>query len=151
MKKTNQNNGFTLSNENIEKVELRNEIAVIDNEKMTAMDVIKIIDALSEITQGYLELLAKNCGACNDCDYCEDLDFEGIHLPTGILEIAGISEGTKLNAYVEEDAEVIHIEPAEYEHDISDVPLHLLELFSDYGICLGKLDALLVKGEVLQG
>ena len=53
--------------------------------------------------------------------------------------------------FVEEDAVSFYIEPAEYDHDISDVPPHLLELFSNYGICLGKLDALLVKGELLHG
>lgn len=157
--KNNQNKGFTVSNESITKAGLRDEIAVIHTEgaiviagaKMTAMEMIKTIDSLAEITQGYLSILAKNCGECDDCGHCEDLDFEGIHLPDEVLEIAGIPEGTKLNAFVEEDAGIIHIEPAEYDHDISDVPPHLLELFSNYGICLGELDALLVKGELLHG
>lgn len=157
--KENQNKGFTVSNEAITKAGLGDEIAVIHTEgaiviagaKMTAMELIKTIDSLAEITQGYLSILAKNCGECDDCGHCEDLDFEGIHLPDEVLEIAGIPEGTKLNAFVEEDGEIIHIEPVEYDHDISDVPPHLLELFSNYGICLGELDALLVKGELLHG
>lgn len=157
--KNNQNKGLTVSNEAITKAGLGDEIAVIGAEgaiviagaKMTAIELIKTIDSLAEITQGYLAILAKNCGECDDCGHCKDLDFEGIHLPDGVLEIAGISEGTKLNAFVEEDAGIIHIEPAEYDHDISDVSPHLLELFSNYGICLGELDALLVKGELLHG
>ncbi|WP_352416471.1 hypothetical protein [Oscillibacter ruminantium] len=157
--KNNQNKGLIISNEAIIKAGLGDEIAVIGTDsaiviagaKMTAMELIKTIDSLAEITQGYLAILSKNCGECDDCGHCEDLDFEGIHLPDGVLEIAGIPVGTKLNAFIEEDGEMIHIEPAEYEHDISDIPPHLLSLFSNYGICLGELDALLVKGELLHG
>lgn len=129
--KNNQNMGFTVSNEAITKAGLGDEIAVIGTDgaiiiasaKMTAMELIKTIDSLEEITQGYLAILAKNCGECDDCGHCEELDFEGIHLPAQVLEIAGIPEGTKLNAFVEEDGEIVHIEPAEYDHDISDVRL----------------------------
>lgn len=159
MKNTNQKNGLTLSNESIKKAGLGDEVAVIGTEgaivitgaKMTAMQLIQTIDSLSEITQRYLEILAKNCGECDDCGHCAELDFESIHLPDAVLEIAGIPVGTKLNAFVEEDAGLIHVEAAEYDHDISDVQPHLLELFSNYGICLGELDALLVKGELLHG
>ena len=83
--KNNQNKGLTVSNEAIAKAGLGDEIAVIGTEgaivianaKMTAMELIKTIDSLAEITQGYLAILAKNCGECDDCGHCEELDFEG--------------------------------------------------------------------------
>lgn len=159
MKSTIENRGLLVDNEIIEKAALGDNVKLVATDhlivltkaKMTAMDMVKTIDSLSTLLYSLVDALAECCGECDDCGHCEDLDFEGIHLPDEVLEIAGIPEGTKLNAFVEEDAGIIHIEPSEYDHDISDVPPHLLELFSNYGICLGELDALLVKGELLHG
>ena len=157
--KTTKNEGLLISNEIIEKADLGDCIRLIATDKlitltksdMTAMDIVKTIDALTEVLHGYIETLKENCGSCDGCDYCDEMDFEGIHLPPDVLAMAGISADAKLNAYVEEDAGVIHIEEAEYDYDISDISAPLLELFEAYGICLGELDALLVGGDVLNG
>ena len=157
MKNTNQNNGILVEKEIIEKADLgdniklvaTDHIIVITKAKMTAMDLVKTIDSMSSLLYSLMDGLAECCGECDGCDHCEDLDFESIRLPNEVLEAAGIPIGTKLSAFVEEDEGVIHIEPAEYDYDISDVPPHLLDAFSDYGICLGELDALLIENEVL--
>ena len=159
MKNTTENKGLLIENEILENANLGDNVRLLATEnivtltkgKMTAIDVIKDIDSLTGILQSYVEELAECCGDCDDCGHCENMDFEGIHLPEDLLKTAGIPEGSKLNAFVEEGCEVIHIEPAQYDYDISDVPPHLLRLFSSYGICLGELDALLVRGDVLNG
>ena len=157
MKNTIQNDGLLVENEIIEKTELGDNIKLVATDhlivltkaKMTAMDLVKTIDPMSTLLYSLMDGLAECCGECDGCDHCEDLDFEPIHLPDVALEVAGIPIGAKLAAFVEEDEGVIHIEPAEYDYDISDVPPHLLATFSDYGICLGELDALLIENEVL--
>ena len=157
MKNTIENRGLLVENEIIKKAELGDNVMLVATDhlivltkaKMTAMDMVKTIDSMSTLLYSLVDALAECCGECDGCDHCDDLDFEPIHLPDEVLELAGIPIGTKLAAFVEEDAGVVHIEPAEYEYDISNVPPHLLATFSDYGICLGELDALLMENEVL--
>lgn len=157
MKNTTQNKGLLVDDEIIEKAALGDNVKLVATDhlivltkaKMTAMDMVKTIDCMSTLLYSLVDALAECCGECDDCDHCDDLDFEPIHLPDEVLELAGIPAVTKLAAFVEEDGGVVHIEPAEYEYDISDVPPHLLATFSDYGICLGELDALLMENEVL--
>lgn len=157
MKSTIENRGLLVDNEIIEKAALGDNVKLVATDhlivlikaKMTAMDVVKTIDSMSALLYSLVNALAECCGECDDCDHCDDLDFEPIHLPDEVLEIAGIPTGAKLASFVEEDEGVVHIEAAEYDYDISDVPPHLLATFSDYGICLGELDALLIKNEVL--
>lgn len=173
MKKILEDKGIVVTNDIIEKAKLGNKVSLfsIDNivmltkTEMTAMEVVKLIDSLTQILQNYVEALAESCGKpdirnenlkeneayydCENCSYCNAITAEVIHLPDELLKIAGIPKGTKLSAFIEENAEIIHIEPAEYEYDISDVPKHLITLFANYGICLGELDALLISGEVI--
>lgn len=157
MKNTIENKGLLVDNEIIEKAELgdnvklvaTDHIIVLTKAKMTAMDMVKTIDSISTLLYSLVDALAECCGECDNCDHCDDLDFDLIHLPDEVLELAGIPTGTKLAAFVEEGGGVVHIEPAEYDYDISDVPPHLLATFSDYGICLGELDSLLMENEVL--
>lgn len=159
MKNTIENKGILVANEMIEKSNLgevitqtgTDHLILLTKAKMTAMDLVKTIDALADITEAYLEILEKNCGGCEECGHCEELEHEIIHLPEYLLDVADIPADAKLCAYVEEGSGVIHVEQADYEHDIADIPPHLLTLFENYGICIGELDALLVKGELLHG
>nr|WP_308545746.1 hypothetical protein [uncultured Lachnoclostridium sp.] len=159
MKNNTENKGLLVTNEMIEKANLGEEITLtatdhlilITKSKMTAMDFIQTIDSLAEITQAYLEILEKNCGGCEDCGHCEELEQEIIQLSDGLLKIADIPANAKLCAYVEEGSGIVRVEQADHEHDITDIPPHLLSLFTNYGICIGELDALLVKGELLHG
>lgn len=157
MKNAMENKELLVENEIIEnaalgdkiKLTATNHLITLTKSEMTAMDLVKTIDAMTLQLQILVDLLAECCGECEDCNHCDCLDFEPIHLPDKVLELAGIPVGTKLSAFVEEDEGVIHIEPAEYKYDIANVPPYLLSLFKANGICLGELDALLVENEVL--
>lgn len=83
---------------------------------MTAMDMVKTIATLAEVTQNFLAILAKNCGTCEDCGHCEELDTDYIKLPDYMLETAGIPKDAKLIAFAEEDSGIVRVEQAEYEH-----------------------------------
>ncbi len=157
MKNINQTKGLTVENEVIEHANLGEDIVltatdhliVLAKGKMSAMDMVKTIESLTDLTHLYLEVLAKNCGVCEKCGHCEDLEDEDIKLPEYLLEIAGVPTDAKLCAYVEEDSGIVRVEEADYESDITDVPKDLRNLLQNYGICMGELDALLVKGELL--
>ncbi len=158
MKKLEQQ-GLVVENEMIDFAKLGEEvvvtaldhIVVLTKVKMTALDMVKTIATLAEVTQNLLATLAKNCGTCEDCGHCEEMDTENIKLPHYMLEVAGIPKDAKLIAYAEEDSGIVRVEQAEYDHDIADIPEDIRELLSNYGICMGELDALLVRGELLHG
>lgn len=159
MKKLNEQQGLTVENEMIEFANLGDEVVVtaldrlvvLTKAKMTAMDMVKTIATLAEVTQNLLATLAKNCGTCEDCGHCEEMDTENIKLPDYMLEVAGIPKHAKLIAFAEENSGIVRVEQAEYDHDIADILEDIRELLSNYGICMGELDALLVKGELLHG
>ncbi|HBF65741.1 MAG TPA: hypothetical protein DDW34_08370 [Clostridium sp.] len=158
MKKLEQQ-GLVVENEMIDFAKLGEEvvvtaldhIVVLTKVKMTALDMVKTIATLAEVTQNLLATLAKNCGTCEDCGHCEEMDTENIKLPHYMLEVAGIPKDAKLIAYAEEDSGIVRVEQAEYDHDIADIPEDIRELLSNDGICMGELDALLVRGELLHG
>lgn len=159
MKKLNEQQGLTVENEMIEFANLGDEVVVtaldrlvvLTKAKMTAMDMVKTIATLAEVTQNLLATLAKNCGTCEDCGHCEEMDTENIKLPDYMLEVAGIPKHAKLIAFAEENSGIVRVEQAEYDHDIADILEDIRELLSNYGICKGEPDALLVKGELLHG
>lgn len=149
--------GLLIENEIIEqgklgdniRLRVTNNLITLTKIEMTAMEMVNTIDALLRLADKFTSILAEHCGECDGCDHCGDLDFEGISLPDDVLEIAGIPLGAKLNAYVEEDTGVVHVEQAEYDYDIADVPAHLLDMLESNGVCLGELDVLLMENEVL--
>lgn len=159
MKKLNEQQGLTVENKMIEFANLGEEVVVtaldhlvvLTKAKMTALDMVKTIATLAEVTQNLLATLAKNCGTCEDCGHCEEMDTENIKLPYYMLEVAGIPNDAKLIAYAEEDSGIVRLEQAEFDHDIADISKDIRELLSNYGICMGELVALLVKGELLHG
>ena len=74
---------------------------------------------------------------------------EEIGLPDYLREEAGIGEGAKLCAYVNEEENTVTIAQADHKYDLRDVPPEVLDMFLDTGLCLGELDELLIKGEVV--
>ncbi|MGL4791607.1 MAG: AbrB/MazE/SpoVT family DNA-binding domain-containing protein [Anaerotignaceae bacterium] len=124
-------------------------VITITKDNMTAMETIKTIDGLIDLVESLMETLVESCGYCDECGQCENLDFQGIHIPKSILEIAGIEGNAKLNAFVEEDGGIIRVEEADHYYDIADIPSFLLKLFKKYGICLGELDDMLIENNAL--
>lgn len=152
-----ENNGLLVENSIIEKAQLGDNVRLmvtanlitLTKTEMTAMEMVRTIDALVCLADSLTRVLAQSCGECDECDHCDNLDFEGIKLPEEVLELAGIPTDAKLSAFVEEANGVVHIEQAEYDYDIADVPAHLLTMLASNGVCLGELDALLIENEVL--
>jgi len=134
------------------------EVHVMDNaivvlkRKMTAMELIDTARQLHELaTDLYINLL-RACGHCEDCEnactFDEDFFEDEIVLPDYLREEAGIPEDAKLCAVVDDENGTVTIMQSEHKNDLRDLPPELLDLFIDAGLCLGKLEELLVTGEV---
>lgn len=125
---------------------------VLLKKRMTAMDMIRAVDALSQISTDLLTKLSKVCGPCDDCqgEGCPYEDVDGpIDLPDYLREEAGIPKDAKLCAEVDEDEKSVTIYAAGHQHDLSDVPENLRPLLESLGICLAQLEEALISGEVV--
>lgn len=87
------------------------------------------------------------------CELCQSLldGSSDIHLPSYILEEAGIPTDAKLEAYANEDSGGITVVEADIQEDITDVPSGILAILASAGICLAKLDELIMLEEVIYG
>ena len=124
---------------------------VILKRRMIGMELIRAARRLHELSAELNVQLATACGFCHDCaDVCpfEDMEEE-IALPGYLREEAGIGEGAKLCAYVNEEENTVTIAQADHKYDLRDVPPGVLDMFLDAGLCLGELDELLIKGEAV--
>jgi len=125
---------------------------VVLGKKMTAFDLIDTARQLNGLAAELSGRLANACGLCDDCgEGCcpyEDFDFdeEELNLPDYLREEAGIPEDAKLCAVVDEENGTVTIMKSEHEHDLRDVPPILIDMFVDTGLCLGKLEELLMTG-----
>lgn len=124
---------------------------VVLKRRMTGMELIRAARQLHELSVELSLHLAKACGFCHDC--AEECPFEAleeeIDLPGYLREEAGIDEGAKLCAYVNEEENSVTIAEAGHEYDLRDVPPEVVDMFLDTGLCLGELDELLIKGDVV--
>jgi len=105
----------------------------------------------------------KECAAtgCQDapekrvaqCELCQSLlDGSGnVRVPDYVLEEAGIPTDAKLDAYTDEDSGEITVVEADIQEDITDVPAAILTILASSGICLAKLDELIMMEEVVYG
>lgn len=123
---------------------------VITKQAMNAMELIQGIETLKNFADTLILTLAKECGSCNDCGACFDR-FYDIKVPEYLLEEAGIPEGAKLCAYAEENSGEIKVKKADYKYDLSDVPEYILRIFDAAGVCVGKLEELLMLGVNVYG
>ena len=124
---------------------------VVLKRRMTGMELIRAARQLHELSVKLNVHLAKACGFCHDCaDICpfEDIEEE-IDLPSYLREKAAIDEGAKLCVYVNEEDNSVAIAQANHQYDLRDVPPEMLDMFLGTGLCLGELDELLIKGDVV--
>lgn len=127
--------------------------AVILKKQMTAMELVKTIQNLKTLASDLLVHLTKTCEPCrgckNGCPYMKEAALrERFQVPENLLEWAGIPADAKLDIFAE-DGEICIMEAA--GQDLRDVPLDLLEMFREAGICLDTLDDLLTRGDVVYG
>ncbi|MDL2232054.1 hypothetical protein LJC63_00550 [Ruminococcaceae bacterium OttesenSCG-928-L11] len=119
--------------------------------KMTAMELINAINTLHEMTVNLTVELVKSCDLCDECGLCECVGLasqEPVAIPDHILEEAGLPFDCKLVAGVDGDGNIM-VEQAGYEHDLNDVPDHILNSLGECGICLADLEDRLMLGDIV--
>ena len=152
-------------------------VCVIHKGKLTALELSRVIAALSELASDMTVRLAGACGICDncgeeapgagtecrrdhnparwvaDCSLCRDLldESQSIRLPDFLLEEAGIPRGAKLEAYTDEDSGEITVAEADIQQDISGVPPAILSVLAQSGVCLAELDELIMREEIVYG
>lgn len=139
---------------------LKGAMVVLKGE-MTAMALLTAARSLHDLSVELNTHLAKVCGQCDGCgedaenggEGCPltDLGDAGISLPDYLREEAGIPEGVKLCAAVDEDEHTVAIFPADYDHDLRDLPQETLEMFLAANVCLGELEERLIVGDTVYG
>ena len=123
--------------------------------QMTAMELIDTIHALNRCASALFADLADTIGYCDDCDeqcgLTEENNFGYVFLPDELREQAGIPADAKVTAIPDQDTGTVTVMQADYEHDLTDVPPTLMEVFKCRGVCLETLECLLMDEEIVYG
>ena len=120
-----------------------NLLAVVPQE-MTAIQLVRALSSLTAVSCELIHALRAACGECGRCqDGCpfEDASEPDAELSREVREALGIPQDHKL--HVEIRGDVAHVS------DAGDVPAALLEALALDGTCLGRLDELLMSGEII--
>ncbi len=152
-------------------VQADDNVMMITKSQMTALELIRAIEALSS----YASLLAVSLiKACEICDGCGDMDEDAdcspaerleactlcadllaekfqLHIPAHLLEEAGIAKDAKLHVHTDEDNGMITVMTANGGQDISDAPPTLLKALAKHGVCLMALNELIMQGDIIHG
>lgn len=128
---------------------------VILKGRMTAIELVHVMESLNQLSSDLAVELARVCGRCDGCggDGCpfEDDGEAEITLPDYLKDEAGIPRDAKLCASVDEEDGSVTIMEAGYDHDLRDVPPRLLAVFQASGVCLGELEERLITEEIVYG
>lgn len=127
--------------------------AVLTRGRMTAMEMVETIDALTNLTTYFINRLSGICGPCEACDEegcpCDENDY--IDLPDYLRAEACIPPSAKLCADVDASTHSVIIHTAGFEHDLSDVPKGLLAILRENGVCVGELEDRLMSDAIIYG
>lgn len=131
----------------ISMVQLKSGILLMP-ESMSTYELVTLIDALNTQACEFLEVIAAECGPCEEEHRelsLEDVlsEFE-VAVPDWARESAGIGKNVKLECSPNEDSGAITLSPAPYRHNLMDVPYPILRYFLDFGYDLYALNELLV-------
>lgn len=139
---------------------------VVIPEKLTAIQAVNTITTLTDITSVLMDALKDACGSCADqmeaegCPYedgsgSDKCPFEtvrgpGVTLTDDARKQMGIPLDAKLELFPDEGEGLVCA--AEYEHDITDVPEGIRTMLVLSGVCLGRLDEVIMgEKEVWHG
>ena len=123
---------------------------------MTAGQTAAAAGALSDLACELTARLAKACGSCEDCGFCENEDAEicgdcehpceGLSIPPCVLEKAEIPRCAALD--IKAAAGKLIITAAEERHDpIDDLPEVVANTLLASGVCMANLRDILESGE----
>lgn len=86
------------------------------------------------------------------CELCQGLlDGSGaIRVPEYLLEEACIPKGAKLEAFSDDEGEIVVV-AADVQQDITDVPPAIVAILAKSGVCLAELDELIMLEEIVYG
>ena len=131
---------------------------VVTPQRMTAIQAVNTIGALTAFTTDLIDALKTACGSCADqmdaegCPYedgsgSDKCPFETVTGPgVALTDDARRSMGIPLDAKLEllpDEGEGL-VCAAEYEHDITDVPIEIRKMLAMAGVCLGRLDEVIM-------
>lgn len=87
-----------------------------------------------------------------NCSLCRGLvdGSQKIQLPDYILEDAGIPKGVKLEAFADDEGEIVVTE-AECQKDLGDVPSGIISVLAASGVCLAELDERIMLEDIVYG
>ena len=132
--------------------------AVVISGEMDAMELIRTADSLNDVASKLLLQLARDCGHCDCCgdpgEACEllrDPETPDILVPAWALEEADIPRDAKLTCEVNEDSGEIYVRQADYDFDLTDVPLPILDFLRSCGVCLEALEDRLMDERIVYG
>ena len=135
-------------------VHVENSAIVLLKSKMNARELVNAAYALHGLALELIDHIWSVCGDCLDCsDGCpfqeiNEFDDE-ITLPDYLRKEAGIKEGARLWASVDEQAGSVTISAVDDEYAILDIHPAMLDLLIECNVCLGGLEDLLNSGEIV--
>ena len=139
---------------------------LVTPERMTAIQAANTIGALIEFTSDLIDAVKDACGTCEDqmeadgCPYGDcggtgqcpyaTVTGPGVELSDDARRDMGIPLDAKLELFPDEGEGLVCA--ADYEHDITDVPVSIRAVLAAAGVCLGRLDeVIMAEKEVWHG
>lgn len=126
--------GFT--EEDTLELYITNGILVLFKDNMTAMEMVNTIDSLSSLASDLIVELAAACGICDNC--CGDKSETDIPLCDNLVD------------FTDKTGEIT-VKESEVQHGVCDVPEGILTVLAASGVCLAKLDDLIVSNSIIYG
>lgn len=127
--------GFT--EEDTLELYITNGIFVLFKDNMTAMEMVNTIDSLSSLAS---DLIVELAGACEICDNCCGDESEETDIPLC----------DNLVDFTDETGEIT-VKESEVQQGVCDVPEGILTVLAASGVCLAKLDDLIVSNSIIYG
>ncbi len=123
--------------------------------KMTAPELLAVVHQFMSMSAQLLHHLSQVCGYCEECDKdsCpyEDFEEEVVRVNEYLREAAGIPDGAKLCAEIDEESHTITVMAAEHRYDLRDIPPDMLDTFTAAGTCLGELEKHMIMEDIVYG
>jgi len=136
---------------------LLDQAAVVIPGRMTAMELIRVTEALQGLASDLLSSLGEACESCDNCQADEPCKLmkgpicPEISLPEYVLVGAGLDTDCKLVCSAEQGSGEIRVTKADYRFDLTDLRPDLVEMFRECGVCMSDLEDKLVQETIVYG